>query len=203
MVVGESKGKSTHGVYSCFANRQVGSILAVMRRQWHAIFPMGLALLMVSCANRGSLAGHPDGTGPFDERGNYVEAWADNPSAWRKGKSGSTSEPAPDLPEIVQVDLPPSSTPVISTAPKPRPTTAVSSNRPKPTQVAVNTTRPKPKPVVVKPKPKPTATRYVVRKGDSLYAIAKRYGTSVTALQRANRISGTMIRPGQALTVPK
>ncbi len=52
-------------------------------------------------------------------------------------------------------------------------------------------------------KSKPKSSRYVVKQGDSLSAIASRNGCSVSALQRENGISGTMIRPGQSLTIPR
>jgi LysM repeat protein len=45
--------------------------------------------------------------------------------------------------------------------------------------------------------------RYTVKKGDSLYVIARRNGTTVSALQRANGISGSLIHPGQRLVIPK
>lgn len=54
-----------------------------------------------------------------------------------------------------------------------------------------------------KPKPKPANTRYTVKSGDSLSRIASRNGTTVGALQRANGISGSVIRPGQSLVIPK
>jgi LysM repeat protein len=54
-----------------------------------------------------------------------------------------------------------------------------------------------------KVKSKPTSTRYTVKKGDSLSAVASRTGTSVTALKKANGISGSTIRPGQSLRIPK
>jgi LysM repeat protein len=62
-----------------------------------------------------------------------------------------------------------------------------------------------PKPVVVKPKPKPKpkVVKYTVRKGDNLTKIARKYGTSVSALRRANGISGDLIRIGQVLTIPR
>ena len=59
---------------------------------------------------------------------------------------------------------------------------------------------PKPKP---KPKPQPSVVRYTVKKGDTLSGIASRYGSSVSGIQRASGISGTLIRPGQVLKVPK
>lgn len=44
---------------------------------------------------------------------------------------------------------------------------------------------------------------YKVQSGDSLYAISKKYpGVSVTALQKANNLSDTKIRPGQILKIP-
>jgi LysM repeat protein len=172
-------------------------------------------------------------TGPFDSRGNYVEEWADNPSKWRKsGGSSPHDRQSDELPEIALNDQPPSnsvplppsnpnkSVPVISqrkpqtqVASTPRPTTRTSSSttasassKPKPTSTAT-ASRPKPKPVLVKAKPKakpkPKAVRYVVKKGDSLSAIASRTGASVSAIKSANGISGTLIRPGQSLTIPK
>ncbi len=42
---------------------------------------------------------------------------------------------------------------------------------------------------------------YRVRRGDSLYMIAKRFGVSVKKLRRWNRISGRHLQPGQVLTL--
>lgn len=53
-------------------------------------------------------------------------------------------------------------------------------------------------------KPKTSSpSRYVVKKGDSLSLIASRNKTSVSALQRANGISGTLIQPGKSLIIPR
>jgi len=41
-----------------------------------------------------------------------------------------------------------------------------------------------------------------VRKGDSLYRIASTFGSSVSALRKANGISGDVIHPGQTLRLP-
>jgi LysM repeat protein len=54
------------------------------------------------------------------------------------------------------------------------------------------------------PEPEPAATSEVyhtVKSGDSLYAIARQYGTSVAAIQRLNGIRGSRIKPGQQLRV--
>lgn len=58
-----------------------------------------------------------------------------------------------------------------------------------------------PKPVA-KAKPKSQTRRYLVKNGDSLSLIASRTGSSVSAIKRANGISGTLIRAGQTLTIP-
>lgn len=133
---------------------------------------------------------HPSGTGPFDSRGNYVEDWADNPSKWN---ARSVREPEPAPTQVVRNDTPP---------PSNNSTTRIV-QRP-PTQTVQQAPKPKPKPVVKpKPKPQPRFTYHTVRKGDTLYGIAKRYGTSVSKVQAANGIKGSIIRPGQKLKIPK
>lgn len=44
--------------------------------------------------------------------------------------------------------------------------------------------------------------RYQVRRGDSLWDIAQRHGTSPRQIQRANGLSSSRIKPGQVLTIP-
>jgi LysM repeat protein len=47
------------------------------------------------------------------------------------------------------------------------------------------------------------AETYTVRRGDTLYSIAKKFGTTVFALQQANKLkSPRLIHPGQKLTIP-
>ena len=46
------------------------------------------------------------------------------------------------------------------------------------------------------------AKPYVVKKGDTLSQIAKRYGTTVKKLKNSNNLKSDMIRIGQILTVP-
>jgi membrane-bound lytic murein transglycosylase D len=57
-----------------------------------------------------------------------------------------------------------------------------------------------------KPEPKATAARqevveHVVRPGDSLYNLAKRYGTSTEEIQRLNRVSASSLAIGQVLKI--
>jgi LysM repeat protein len=177
-----------------------------MRPRWLSFPAALLSVALTACVNNGGLlsSNNPTGTGPFDSRGNYVEAWADNPSQWRKG-SNQVVEAAPDKPAATVPVAPPVL--VSNTAPKPASSsTPVIHKKPvttKPTAVASNTV--KPKPVVKKPvvKAKPKTTRHTVRSGENLYNIAKRYGTSVGAVQKANGIKGAMIRPGQSLVIPR
>ena len=52
-------------------------------------------------------------------------------------------------------------------------------------------------------KPAARRTKHTVRRGETLFRIANRYGVTVDALRRANRIGrGHVIRPGQKLAVP-
>jgi LysM repeat protein len=153
------------------------------------VFCLGM-LFFTGCADSSSDMGLAETTGPFDEFGNYREDWAHDPGKWtRPSKSKPTTQ-------IAKNDLPPpSAMPIVKSSPPVRPT---------PASTARVQSTPKPKPTVAaKPKPKPAATRYTVKKGDSLYAIALRNRSSVAAIQRANNISGSLIRPGQVLVIPK
>jgi LysM repeat protein len=46
------------------------------------------------------------------------------------------------------------------------------------------------------------ATEYRVRSGDSLWSISRRFGTTTSAIQAANGLRGTAIKPGQTLRIP-
>lgn len=174
-----------------------------------------LALVLSSCGNSRDSGTQHAGTGPFDKNGRYIEEWADNPSKWRKpGNAPSPHELRSDeVPEIAKNEQPPQNSvplPPPRTTSKPTPVIAQTSvstpSKPtaKPTTQSKTTTtakaKPKPKPVV---KAKPKSTRYVVKKGDTLSAIASRNGSTVSAIRSANGISGSLIRPGQSLTIPK
>ena len=49
----------------------------------------------------------------------------------------------------------------------------------------------------------PNARTYTVKKGDTLGAIARRNGTSVKALKRANGLKSDLIHINQKLTIPR
>lgn len=63
-------------------------------------------------------------------------------------------------------------------------------------------------PTVVPSSPAPSAASgaaavvHLVKKGETLFAISRRYGVSVDAIAQANKLSGSVIREGQRLTIP-
>ncbi|NOZ93847.1 MAG: LysM peptidoglycan-binding domain-containing protein [Acidobacteria bacterium] len=50
--------------------------------------------------------------------------------------------------------------------------------------------------------PASSGATYTVRRGDTLYDIARRFGVSVTDLRRANDLKGSRIHPGDRLVIP-
>ncbi|MDE6219361.1 MAG: LysM peptidoglycan-binding domain-containing protein [Lachnospiraceae bacterium] len=55
---------------------------------------------------------------------------------------------------------------------------------------------------VPSPSPTPDTIQYVVKAGDSLWLIARKYGTTVEAIRKLNNLTGDLIRIGQVLTIP-
>ncbi len=144
---------------------------------------------------------------PFDEKGNYMTSWvaSGGPSAaemnsrqesfWRSSHGGAETTPGHE-PALEISDDPPARTPdpVV---------TAVPVRNDPPVRTAPSTTStPAPKPAP-KPKPKPAPSRtHSVKSGDTLYSLSIKYGTSVSKIQSANGLSGTLIRVGQKLKIP-
>ena len=179
-----------------------------------------LVMALASCTNFGGGPGmgsgfQQAGTGPFDENGNYVEAWADNPSKWRK--SGGARSPhelgTDEIPRIAKSEQPPqNSIPLYpstliarskSTGVKPKVELAKAAAAKSSVKSATKTTG-KTTTAKASPAKSPTkSTRYVIKQGDSLSSIASRMGCSVAALKSANGISGTAIRAGRYLTIPR
>ena len=50
--------------------------------------------------------------------------------------------------------------------------------------------------------PKAPQSTYTVVSGDTLFTLARRFNTTVQALQQANNLTGNLIRVGQQLTIP-
>lgn len=47
-----------------------------------------------------------------------------------------------------------------------------------------------------------TLDTYIVKKGDSLYSIAKQYNTTIGAIKAVNELTGNILQPGQILKLP-
>ena len=159
------------------------------------------------------------GYGPFDRHGNYVEEWADKPAKKHWWARKPKPAPAKEEPKVASTTKPEKSetkptrstqVAALSRPTMPRDSSSASSRptttpppRPKPTVASTPPApKPKPKPTPVKPKA-PPPIRHTVVKGDTLYNLSRRYGTSVSAIQRANGIKGTTIRLGQRLVIPR
>ena len=92
----------------------------------------------------------------------------------------------------------------------PRPTAVATASAPRPAYAPAPAYRPTPtpRPVVRKPaprpvaKPKPKTRSHTVRRGDTLYALSRRYGCSVSSIQKANGLRGTTISTGKKLRIP-
>ena len=54
-----------------------------------------------------------------------------------------------------------------------------------------------------KPKPQPGSVSYTIKKGDTLYGLASRYGTSVAAIKKASGLSSDMLRDGRTIKIPR
>ena len=153
------------------------------------------------------------GVGPFDRHGNYVEAWADDKSkgvAWRadhvvgQPQMAKAEPPAPtSYPAVASANVTPQPQSSSRTSRRKAP---VSGATTRPTRSRVASSRQsaaKPQ-STVKTKPKNKAPlRYSIKKGDTLYALSRKYKTSVSSIQRANGLKGTNLRIGRTLLIPR
>lgn len=84
---------------------------------------------------------------------------------------------------------------VVSTSAAPRKEVSKSETTPQPQQQKPATTKPA-------AKPQPAQTKHKVKSGDTLDKLARRYGVTVAAIQKANGLKNTRINIGQTLTIP-
>ena len=168
-----------------------------------SIFSSLILLLLPGCGDPPPPLTSGPGIGPFDSRGYYREDWADDPSKWRRptGRIASSDQPPPNAnplpPDNSSVSIPTRQPDLrVASLPDSEPSSRPTS-RPTSKPVAEPTSRP-----VSKPVSKPSKKYHTVKRGDSLSAIASRYGASVSSIRQANGISGNLIHPGQKLVIP-
>jgi nucleoid-associated protein YgaU len=121
---------------------------------------------------------------PFDSNGNYVTSWAAEggssagPSDYQRSQQRDRDEPAPRR--------------TVSTARK------VSSSTPKKSSSSSSSGS-----STKKISSSGGGTKHTVKSNDSLWSIAKKYGTTVAKLKAANGLKSDNIRDGARLTIPR
>lgn len=171
------------------------------------------SLFFTGCGGGGASENHRNrglnpGVGPFDSRGNYVEAWADDKSKGRNWRA-SRVVGAPQIAAAEPSPPPPVAASHITPAPKPSSrvtrtkATAPVVGRVTPPKKSSVASKPKSK-TAVKTKPKHRSPiRHTIKKGDTLYALSRKYKTSVSSIQRANGLKGSHLKIGRTLLIPR
>ena len=192
-------------------NRRTKKIIMNIIKAFHTVI---LLLGLSSCGSSGKTveanktSGFQQNHGPFDSNGNYVESWADSaPKRKYVWKKSTSKKPT----------IPPKKTTSSSSTYKPKKTTSSSSYKPKKTYTPAPAVKkpytPKktytPTPTVKKPTPKKITPKakppiiHTVRKGDTLYGIARAYAASISDIQQVNGITNNSISIGTQLIIPR
>lgn len=158
-------------------------------------------LALVSCQSTKNTASTDPYATNFGADGGY------NPYPGQSGyASPSTSYQAPSYPQAPtytqaptqSYSTPPSSDPYAFSAPKTSPSGYSSSS----SSTKKKTSSSSAKKSTSTKKKSSSGSRYTVQKGDTLYGIARKKGTTVSKIRSANGLSGDIIRPGQSLKIP-
>jgi LysM repeat protein len=151
---------------------------------------------------------------PFDASGRYIDAWAAE-GAVRYGRRVNTDRtdegrneptaPPERRPLVIPVAQSSQSTPITASRPATSPTK----------KSTASSTPPPPRKTTAKPAAKTTAkttgktaaktrtTSHIVKRGDSLSSLSKRYGVTIQAIKKANSLKSNMIRDGRKLIIPR
>ncbi len=140
---------------------------------------------------------------PFDANGNYVTAWAAEgrsaagaSSSYRSSRSHVEEDPPEPPRRSVSVSSSRSRSNVASAPPvSKKKSSTVAATPPKPA-ASSKSAAPSAK------KSTSGGTTHTVRSNDSLWSLAKKYGTTVEKIKAANGIKGTNIRDGAKLKIP-
>jgi LysM repeat protein len=152
-----------------------------------------LSLIVVGLASCKS-ASDPYAAGAADPYAtNVPDAGGYNPYPGQSGYA-STAAPSYAQPPSYQAPAPeptPQYDPYAYSAPKKSPSATSSASKKKTTA-----------PTSTKKKTSTASKRHTVKKGDTLYGIARSGGTTVAKLKSANGLTSDVIRPGQTLKIP-
>ena len=148
--------------------------------------------LLSSCQNGQSPFGQQGGNDPYVS--NYGNDGGYNPYPGQSGSAQSSGYSTP--PTYTPPPAPMEADPYAFHASSSTPKTSSSSSSPKKT---VSSSKPKSS---TKSSTKKSSGSYKVVKGDTLYGIARKRGTTVAKIKSANGLSSDLIRPGQSLKIP-
>jgi LysM repeat protein len=149
--------------------------------------------VLASCENMKSSGSNDPYASNYGNDGHY------NPYPGQTGYAQKTA-PSYQKPPMPQEPEPPADPYAFSASKKTAPST--SSSNPKKSVASSNSAKKKPTASKSTTKKTSSGSRYNVVKGDTLYGIAKKKGTTVAKIKAANGISGDLIRPGQSLKIP-
>ncbi len=159
---------------------------------------------LLSCENTQKTSG----TGSDPYASNYGNDGHYNPYP---GQSGYTtpSTPSYQTPPNYQTPPMPPAAPQPPADPyafggskKPATTSTPSYSKPTPKKTVASSSSAKKKSTSTAKKKSSSSSRYAVSRGDTLYGIARKKGTTVAKIKAANGLSGDVIRPGQSLKIP-
>ena len=140
------------------------------------------------------IPGSRTGTRTGTKTGTKTGTTSKSTASKTKSKSSGSGSTASTKPKSRATDT-------TSTKPKSSGTGTTASTKPK--SHVSDTTSTKPKSSGAGTKTQSKSGSYTVKKGDSLELVARRSGKSVSAIKKANGMSGETIHPGQPLVVPK
>jgi LysM repeat protein len=155
-----------------------------------------LPLMMVSCKSTKDSGYEDPYVSNFGTDGGY------NPypsgGGYEQPSTAYTPASAPTTPTTPTYETPPATDDYAFNAPaKPAPTTTV-----KPKTSSNSSSSAAKKSTTAKKKASSSGRSHTVTRGETLYGLARKYGTSVTKIKSANGLSGDMIRIGQKLKIP-
>jgi nucleoid-associated protein YgaU len=148
----------------------------------HLLFALLFSMLAVSCKSTQNSEYEDPYVSNFGNDGNY------NPYP----DGGGYSQPSYSAPSTPSYEAPPSDPYAFSSSSSSTPSSS-SYSPPK------TSTSSKPKTSTVK---KSSSRTHTVVRGDTLYGLARKYGSSVSKIKSANGLSGDLIRIGQRLKIP-